>query len=76
MRESLIGAVFAGLSLALGVSGAQAKPQPAPLRLVATIPLPHVQGRNWNAHVDRLYVGVQAEGDSPAQIMGFEAQDY
>jgi hypothetical protein len=30
----------------------------------------------WNAGHDRLYIGVQAEGDDPAQILGFEAEDY
>ncbi|MGH8293890.1 MAG: YncE family protein [Steroidobacteraceae bacterium] len=30
----------------------------------------------WNAHMDRLYIGVQAEGDAPAEVMGFEAEDY
>lgn len=30
----------------------------------------------WNEQHDRLYVGVQAEGDAPAEILGFEAEDY
>lgn len=30
----------------------------------------------WNPKMDRLYVGVQAEGDKPAEILGFEAEDY
>jgi hypothetical protein len=30
----------------------------------------------WNEEHDRLYVGVQAEGNAPAQILGFEAEDY
>lgn len=30
----------------------------------------------FDVRMDRLYVGVQAEGDSPAEIMGFEAEDY
>ena len=30
----------------------------------------------WNEQHDRLYVGVQAEGAAPAQILGFEAEDY
>ena len=29
----------------------------------------------WDARMDRLYVGVQAEGDAPAEVMGFEAED-
>lgn len=30
----------------------------------------------WNEKHDRLYIGVQAEGGQPAEILGFEAQDY
>ena len=30
----------------------------------------------WNEAHDRLYVGVQAEGNEPAEILGFEAEDY
>ncbi len=30
----------------------------------------------WDARMDRLYVGVQAEGGAPAEVMGFEAEDY
>jgi hypothetical protein len=30
----------------------------------------------FDARMDRLYVGVQAEGDEPAEVMGFEAEDY
>ena len=30
----------------------------------------------WNQEHDRLYVGVQAEGSAPAQILGFEGEDY
>ncbi len=30
----------------------------------------------WDVHMDRLYVGVQAEGSAPAEVMGFEAEDY
>lgn len=29
----------------------------------------------FDVHMDRLYVGVQAEGNSPAEVMGFEAED-
>lgn len=45
--------------------------------LVANVPT-KVGARTgyWNPHMDRLYIGVQAEGGSPAQILGFEAQDY
>lgn len=30
----------------------------------------------WNEGHDRLYVGMQAERDAPAQVLGFEAEDY
>ena len=30
----------------------------------------------WNEQHDRLYVGVQAEGNQPAEILGLEAEDY
>jgi hypothetical protein len=30
----------------------------------------------FDVHMDRLYVGVQAEGNVPAEVMGFEAEDY
>lgn len=30
----------------------------------------------WNESHDRLYVGVQAEGNRPAEILAFEAEDY
>jgi DNA-binding beta-propeller fold protein YncE len=45
--------------------------------LIASVPT-KVGARTgyWNARMDRLYVGVQAEGDAPAQIMGLEAEDY
>lgn len=29
----------------------------------------------FDVRMDRLYVGVQAEGDEPAEVMGFEAED-
>lgn len=29
----------------------------------------------WNPQMDRLYVGVQAEGSKPAEILGYEAED-
>jgi DNA-binding beta-propeller fold protein YncE len=45
--------------------------------LIANVPT-RVGARTgyFNAHMDRLYVGVQAEGDEPAEVMGFEAVDY
>jgi hypothetical protein len=30
----------------------------------------------FDVRMDRLYVGVQAERDEPAEVMGFEAEDY
>lgn len=60
MRKSLIFVAFAGLSVAAGWAGAQAMPGPDPLRLVDTIPLPHVQGRIDHLSVDvagrRLFI--------------------
>lgn len=45
--------------------------------LIANVPT-RVGARTgyWNESHDRLYVGVQAEGNQPAQILGFEAEDY
>jgi DNA-binding beta-propeller fold protein YncE len=45
--------------------------------LIANVPT-RVGARTgyFNAHMDRLYVGVQAEGDEPAEVMGYEAVDY
>jgi len=35
------------------------------------------EGRGyWNEEHDRPYVGLQAEGVDPAQILRFEAEDY
>jgi hypothetical protein len=30
----------------------------------------------FDVRMDRLYVGAQAEGEEPAEVMGFEAEDY
>lgn len=45
--------------------------------LIANVPT-QVGARTgyWNESHDRLYVGVQAEGNQPAEILGFEAEDY
>ncbi len=45
--------------------------------LIANVPT-EVGARTgyWNEQHDRLYVGVQAEGNRPAEILGFEAEDY
>lgn len=45
--------------------------------LIANVPT-RVGARSgyWNESHDRLYVGVQAEGNQPAEILGFEAEDY
>lgn len=45
--------------------------------LIANVPT-KVGGRTgyWNESHDRLYVGVQAQGNQPAEILGFEAEDY
>lgn len=71
MRESLIGAVFAGLSLVLAVPGAQAKPEPAPLRLVTTIPLRHVQGRidHFSVDVARRRLFISALGNHTVEVV-------
>lgn len=78
MRRSLIGAVFTALSLTLGVPGALAKPEPAPLRLVATIPLPHVQGRIDHFSVDvpgrRLFIS--ALGNHSVEVVDVGAAKW
>ena len=61
MRNSFIVLGVAGLSLALeGTPAAQSKPKVSPLRLVATIALPHVRGRIDHFSVDvsgrRLFI--------------------
>lgn len=78
MNTSLVGLALAGLSLALGLPAVQAKPEASPLRLVATIPLPQVQGRIDHFSVDvpgrRLFIS--ALGNHSVEVVDLRAEKW
>lgn len=78
MRNSLVVLGIAGLSLGLGPTAAQAKSTAAPLRLIATIPLPHVRGRIDHFSVDvpgrRLFIS--ALGNHTVEVVDIRANKW
>lgn len=70
MRTLLFAAGLVSLSLALGTA-AHAKPRPNPLRLVATIALPHVSGRidHFTADVPGRRLFISALGNHTVEVV-------
>ncbi|MGH8293889.1 MAG: YncE family protein [Steroidobacteraceae bacterium] len=76
MRTSIIAAGFTSLSLVLGTGAAHVKPRPDPLRLVATIALPQVEGRldHFTADVPGRRLFISALGNHTVEVVDIRSE--
>lgn len=78
MRKSLIAVAFASIPLSLGWSAAHAKPAAAPLRLIAAIPLPHVNGRidHFSADAPGGRLFISALGNHTVEVVDVRSEKW